>query len=159
MFKHALKILFIFSISTSARADFKDAGEAVAKLKSYPDNFYAAIHDESTLEEENKKSENVGPSEAELNKTTDFFIDLEFSVNILLTQKSMDINLVDEVVRLANISMLNDPTRYAAEVIAPAYHKDPKAFKSAIEKMSKSDAKSFEKSLKNAQRELKKGNG
>jgi vacuolar-type H+-ATPase subunit I/STV1 len=159
MFKYSFRIIFIVLLSSTVWADFKDSGEALVKLKSYESNFFAKINAEATAEEEVAKSPSMDPSEAELKKIDALFDDLESSVKFLQSQKVMDETLLDELVRVANLSLNNDKTRYAAEVVLPVYQKDSKAFKKALKNLPKADAKYFEKSLKNSEREMKKGNG
>lgn len=153
------KFVVIMFFTSAAFADFKESAEAITKLSSYQATFFAEIRDEAMIHEENNPPREPGPSDSELKKVDAVFADLEAATKLLQSQKVMDEKLLNELVRVANLCLNNDPSMFAAEVVLPAYNKDKKAFKKALDKLPKTELKIFEKSLKDSQREQNKGNG
>ncbi len=157
-----LKLILILTtlLSLSALAEFKETKDALAKMQSYGPTYFADARDEAILKEISANA--VGPAASP--STTDdkidvVYEDLEDAVKLLVTQKKTDDVLLDEVLRVASLSLDNDPTWFAGEVILPLYKKDKAAFTEALKKLSTKNARNLEEAVKNSASEETKGNG
>lgn len=144
MLNKCFLLIFILTLPLAVRAEFKTADEAMAKLKSYKAEDFKRTPEKS--EEKSDAHEDQ------------FFDDLDEAVKFATANKVNQDFLVT-VAEATSLSLKNDDTAYAGEIVLPLFKKDKKAFKAALKKLSKKDAEQIEESFKDKERENKSGNG
>lgn len=152
-----LKAILILTtlLSLSALAEFKSTNDAIEKMRSYSPTYFAEIRDEATQAEDNEEAQDVVTED----KMDTFFIDLEGAIKLLTTQKKIDPVLYEEVLRVASLSLDNDPTWFAGDLVLPLYKKDKEFFTENLKKLSEKSARNLEEAVKNSALEDAEGNG
>lgn len=136
-----LLLIHFFALTAQAQTEFKTAQDAVKKLKTHD-----AEKLKSAVGEDRDKIED------------DLIDDLEGAVEFAKKNK-VDAEFLKVVVAAASLSLKNDPSIYAAEVVAPLYRKDKKAFQEALKSLSKKDSGDLEEAIQDKEKEDKLGNG
>lgn len=132
----ALILTFSLLISFSAFAEYKSSDEIVKDLKTF------------TKEDGTKGNEHLA----------DIVAKVDDAVKYASTQKTST-EALKEIVRVSAITLQHDDSAAVADVLIPLYKKDLKAFKKALKTLPKSDADSLLKSVQDAIKEEKNGNG
>ena len=139
--KNLILILSFFSLTAFAQSEFKTADQAILKLKSYtPEKIKNAVGEEKDKVED------------------DLVDDVESAVTFAMKNK-VNTDYMKTLVQAASLSLSNDPSIYAAELLVPLYKKDKKSFQEALKSLSKKEAASLEEAVKDKEREEKHGNG
>jgi hypothetical protein len=154
--KPLLLIAAFFFAASVGRAEFKNAAQGVEVLKKYDAAYFAESKDQVAERELDGKDDGVD-AENEVDKLDEVYTDLQSAVTLL--QKKSDGALLSEAVRVAAVTLDNDPSWFAGDLLLPLYKKDKKALLEAIKKLPADDAKNLEEAVTNSAREKKKGNG
>ena len=158
MKKNPLAFLSILLLtSTLAQADFKSAAEGIEKLQKYDAAYFAETKDQVAEKELDGKTTNEEDDGNEVDKLDAVYTDMQSALTLL--QKKSDSSLLHETLRVAALTLDNDPSWFAGDLLLPLYKKNKKQLLEAIKKLPADDAKNLEEAVTNASREKKKGNG
>ncbi len=155
-YKNFLLFVLMLLLVNISNATSTGAAEIAVKLKSYKATFFADAREENIKDNDNSDSDEM---KAYLDKTDMMFDDIDSTVSFLLKQKKWDQEVMRELIRISMMALENDPSQFAAELLAPLYQKDSKEFQEYMKDLSTEQQKKMLSSIKNFARVKKSGNG